>query len=106
MRFAITAAIAAAFLIATPAVAEDLNFHVHNNTNQTITEIYVSHVSANSWGENILDGEVESGGVVDVTIGDGLSVCHYDVKVVFENAQKIYPGQDLCELDGGAYNVL
>jgi hypothetical protein len=106
MKFAAVAAIAAAILFATPALAEDLHFQVHNNSNQTITEIYVSPVGQNTWGANILDGDVEQGGDVNVTIGDGETVCHYDVKVVFENAQKTYPAQNLCELDGGAYNVL
>jgi len=106
MKLFTTAAVAAVLLCATPALAEDLHFQIHYNTNQTITELYVSHVGTNSWEENILDSEIEQGGDVNVTIGDGLTVCHYDVKVVFENAQKIYPNQDLCELDGGAYNVL
>ncbi|MBV9046094.1 MAG: hypothetical protein JO294_13285 [Alphaproteobacteria bacterium] len=100
------AAAGAALLIASPAVAEDLHFQVHNNTNQTITELYVSKVSTNSWEENILSGEVEPGADLNVSIEDGESVCHYDIKVVFENAQKVYNNQNLCELDGGAYNVL
>ncbi len=106
MRFVAIATIAAAVLAATPVFAEDLHFEVHNNTNQTITEVYVSHVSTNSWEENILSGEVEPGADLEVTIADGLTVCHYDVKVVFENAQKVYKNQNLCALDGGAYNVL
>ena len=106
MKFVAVAAMGAALLIASPALAEDLHFQVHNNTNQTITEIYVSTVSTNSWEDNILDGDVDSGGNVDVSIEDGESVCHYDVKVVFETAQKIYKNQNLCELNGGAYNVL
>ena len=106
MKLITTAAVAAVLLCATPALAEDLHFQVHNNTNQTITEIYVSKVSTNSWEENILDGDVESGGDVNVSIEDGETVCHYDVKVVFETAQKIYNNQNLCELNGGAYNVL
>ncbi|MBL6852884.1 MAG: hypothetical protein ISS15_07780 [Alphaproteobacteria bacterium] len=106
MKFAAVAAVSAAVLFASPALAEDLHFQIHNNTNQTITEIYVSKVSTNSWESNILDGQVESGGDVNVSIQDGETVCHYDVKVVFESAQKIYPNQNLCQLDGGAYNVL
>lgn len=106
MRFVAIAAIAAAALVATPALAEDLHFQVHNNTNQTITELYVSTISTNSWEENILSGDVDPGEDVNVSIEDGETVCHYDVKVVFETAQKIYKNQNLCDLDGGAYNVL
>ena len=64
MRFAFAALVA---LTATPALAEDLVFTLVNDSSHTITEMYVSPVGVDQWGENILFGAVEPGVSGDVT---------------------------------------
>ena len=97
MKKLFVAAAAAFALLATPALAEDLHVTVKNNTSTTLTELYVSHVGTNSWEENILDGEVDAGEDLAVTIADGRSTCEYDIKAVFEDGGHAeFRDQNLC----------
>jgi hypothetical protein len=92
-------AFAAAVLIATPALAEDLHINIKNNTSTDLTELYVSHVGTNSWEENILSGDVASGEDQPVDIEDGRSTCNYDIKAVFSDGGTAeFRGQNLCKI--------
>ena len=98
--------LAAAVVFATPALAEDLHFKIQNDTNNEITEVHVSTVSSNSWEENILDGTVASGESLDVTVADGQTVCHYDLKVVFDDGtSNEWRNQNLCDFENGTYRI-
>ncbi len=91
-------AFAAAVLIATPALAEDLHINVKNNTSTELTELYVSHVGTNSWEENILSGGVAAGEDLPVDITDGRATCSYDIKAVFSDGGTAeFRDQNLCE---------
>ena len=95
MRFAFAAL---ATLIATPTLAEDLVFTLVNDSSHTITEMYVSPVGEDQWGENILYGAVDPGVSGDVTIADGLDVCDYDLRFVSAEGGEAEQTQNLCEL--------
>jgi hypothetical protein len=98
MKKMIFAAVAALALMATPALAEDLQITVKNNTSTELTELYVSHVGTDSWEENILSGSVESGQDLAVTIADGRTTCSYDIKAVFsDGGHAEFRNQNLCE---------
>jgi hypothetical protein len=91
-------ALAAAVLIATPALAEDLHITVKNNTSTSLTELYVSHVGTNSWEENILPSAAEPGADQPVDITDGRTTCEYDIKAVFSDGGTAeFRNQNLCE---------
>ncbi|HEX4302353.1 MAG TPA: hypothetical protein VHZ78_06140 [Rhizomicrobium sp.] len=93
-------AFAAAMLVATPALAEDLHITIKNNTSTELTELYVSHVGTNSWEENILSGGVGSGEELPVDITDGRTTCNYDIKAVFSDGGTAeFRGQNLCTTD-------
>ena len=100
MRFALTALAA---LAATPALAEDLVFTLVNDSSHTITEMYVSEVDVDQWGENILFSAVEPGVSGEVTIADGLEVCDYDLRYVSAEGGEAEDTQNLCEL--GTYTL-
>ena len=95
MRFAFAAL---ATLMATPALAEDLVFTLVNDSSHTITEMYVSPVGVDQWGENILFGAVEPGVSGDVTIADGLDVCDYDLRFVSGEGGEAEQSQNLCDM--------
>jgi hypothetical protein len=99
MKFsAIVFAAAAALALATPAFAEDLEITVKNATSTQLTELYVSHVGTNSWEENILNGTVDPGEDLAVSIADGRATCEYDIKAVFSDGGKAeFRNQNLCE---------
>lgn len=106
MKFFAYAAMAAALVVATPALAEDLHFKIQNDTDNDITEVHVSTVSTNDWEENILDGDVGAGESLNVTIADGQTTCKYDLQVVFDDgAKNEWRNQDLCKFEGGTYRI-
>lgn len=102
MRIAFAAALATC--VAAPALAEDLVFTLVNDSSHTITEMYVSPVDQDQWGENILTvAGVEPGVSGDVTIADGLDVCDYDMRFVTAEGGEVEQTQNLCEL--GTFTV-
>lgn len=90
---------AIATLIATPTLAEDLVFTLVNDSSLAITEMYVSPVGEDQWGENILMVDAVDPGVSgDVTIADGLEVCDYDLRFVTAEGAEAEQTQNLCEI--------
>jgi hypothetical protein len=97
MRIAFAATLA--LFIATPVLAEDLVFTLVNDSSHSITEMYVSPVDQDQWGENILMVDAVDPGVSgDVTIADGLEVCDYDLRFVTAEGAESEQTQNLCEL--------
>ena len=98
MRVAIAAL---TLMVATPVMAEDLVFTLVNNSSHSITEMYVSPVGEDLWGENIRTvAAVESGVSGDVTIADGLDVCDYDLRFVTDTGLEATQEQNLCDTAG------
>lgn len=88
-----------ATLCAGPAMAEDLVFTLVNDSSHSITEMYVSPVGEDQWGENILTVDsVDPGVSGDVTIADGLEVCDYDLRFVTSEGAEAEKTQNLCEI--------
>lgn len=86
-------------LLATPSLAQDLEFTLVNHSSHTIVEMYVSPVGEDEWGENILTVDVVEPGVSgDVSIADGLDTCEYDLRVVTDTDAEAIETQDLCVL--------
>jgi hypothetical protein len=88
-----------AALIASPAVAEDLEFTLINKSSLKLVEMYVSPHEQDSWGDNILaDPSVDPGTEATVSITDGETVCDYDMRFVMDNGNDVSGTQNLCEL--------
>lgn len=98
-------AAAAILLAAAPALAEDLDFRLNNNSSSPVDGFYVSHIGTNSWEDNLMDGRtLAPGSSVGVVIADGRTTCEYDIKVTFEDGSATDErGLNLCEM--GSYTV-
>jgi hypothetical protein len=87
-----------------PASTQTYNFTVTNDTEATITELYVDDADEEEWGESILEveiapGETESFEWADEDVEEG-DPCMYHVKAVFDDesiAEEIEEGLDFCE---------
>ena len=91
---------AAAFLVAAPAVADDLVFEFNNDSSFAIVELYASPSNVDEWEEDILGLEILGPGeVARVTIRDGRRACEYDLRIVFEDGDEITDTADLCETE-------
>jgi len=81
------------------ALADPRNFTVTNNSNLLITNLYVSHISENNWGDDILGRDVlPKGESTDIVFPDAEpTVCTYDIKVIREGgAEGQLRAVDLC----------
>ena len=95
---------AASFLLAAPAMAEDLEFLFENNSSFAIVELYASPSNVGEWEEDILDRDIlDAGESARVSIRDGRRTCEYDLKIVFDDGDEITDTTDLCET--GSYRV-
>ena len=92
----------AAGLVATlafPALAEDLQFTLVNNSSHAIVEMYLSPTHQDTWGENILSvASVDPGteGTIDIT--DGEAVCDYDMRFVTAEGATLEATHNMCEM--------
>jgi hypothetical protein len=95
--------VAAALMLATPALAEDWDFMLTNSTGKTIKLVEVSPAGAGTWAANKIDPElqkektVRNGGRMTVHFDKGSS-CKYDVQITFDDGTKaVWGGVNVCD---------
>lgn len=85
--------------LAAPAIAQDVNYELINNSPLTLMEFYTSPVDVGSWENDILGADVlGSGEIGTVLIADGATACVYDLLFVFEDGQTLEDTVDICDL--------
>ena len=82
-----------------PALAEDLEFTLTNDTGSVIVEFYASPSDVEAWEEDILGSSVLGAGEsATVTIADGRTQCEYDLRFVFDDgSETTVAAEDICE---------
>lgn len=93
------ACVLALSLASAPAVAEDLDFTLTNDTESVLAEFYASPADVGEWEEDILGDDVLGPGEsADITIADGRTQCEYDMKFVFDDgSETTVAAEDICE---------
>ena len=91
----------------TTLAGENLVFALINSSTYGITEFYASPSEIEYWEEDILaNADVDPSESLNININDGRDVCYYDVMTVFSDGEYIEEyNVDLCDLDGGYYEV-
>ncbi len=65
---------------------------------------YASPTDVSSWEEDILGNDIlYSGETAQITIADGRSQCHYDLRMEFDDGDILEDTANLCEL--GSYII-
>lgn len=102
MKLKLAAPALALTLMLSPALAEDLEFMLSNESSADLVEFHVSPASSDDWEENLLEGGYLAPGYeTGVVIADGLSTCIYDLRGGFEDGTSVEDfGLDLCDLGG------
>jgi hypothetical protein len=79
-------AIAALALVVSvaPARADD-SFTLHNHTGRSMKALYVAESASDSWGPDILGGELASGDDIKVSWVRGETACNWDVRGEFDD---------------------
>ena len=86
-------------LSAAPALAQDLQFELINDSAITLANLFVSPVSVDEWGNDIMAGTMLAPGDSGlITVPGGLSVCVYDMRFVADNGNEVEQTADLCAL--------
>lgn len=108
MKTEMLGAIAALALMAgaAPAMAQTVEFTLHNESSQALHYFYTSPSNDNNWGYDLLGdtGTLEAGYSGTVTIGDGSDQCLYDFKFVMDSGAELIEQEiDICSL--GSYTI-
>jgi hypothetical protein len=82
-------AICGLFLSQGSALALNLDFTLKNTTGRVITALYVSPHSADYWGQNILEDDVENGDTVNVEFPPSAGAHYWDIKAVYSDGSWI-----------------
>lgn len=87
--------------------ATNQNFTLNNRSQETVTHVYVSRVSDERWGEDVLGSSqvVAPGGSAQITFPRGENECNWDVRVTVNNNQNHeMRNLNLCETGEVNYN--
>jgi hypothetical protein len=85
--------------LAGPAVAQDIQYELINQTGIAVLEFYTSPVAEEMWGYDLLAAtDLLPGESGVVTIADGSDQCAYDLLFVMEDGQEIYDTVNICDL--------
>lgn len=86
-------------VLATPALAEDLEFSLINRSGATLNEFYASPSDVGDWEDDILGVDVLADGeTARITIADGRTQCEYDLRFVWTDGDVVEDtGVNLCE---------
>ena len=95
--------IAAAMTFAAPALAEDWDFVLVNNTGKPIKAVEISPGGAGTWVANKVDpemkreGATKAGGRMTVHFDKGAG-CKYDIKATFaDDTNAVWSGINVCD---------
>ena len=77
--------------------ADSRDVTVFNDTDLTMTSLYVSSYRSNNWGRNRLTSPIESGETFDLMFTNNSTECIYDVKAVYEDGSYDQNQHNLCE---------
>ena len=100
----LVSAVSFALACAAPAVAEDLQFDLINNSDYTIVQFFTSPSNMDDWREDVLGAEVVAPGENGtVTVTDGSDQCAYDIRVVLDDGSEISDAVNMCDM--GSYTI-
>jgi hypothetical protein len=105
MKFMLSlAAMAASSALALTAVAQgltdDIFFNIANNTEATISGLYLTRSDDPKWGDDIT-AYIGPGETMEVAITDNLPDCYYDLAIEFSDRHALAYGEvNVCELGG------
>lgn len=79
--------------------ADQRDFTLHNNSAETVSNVYVSPASSSHWGQDILgEDTLDPGEVLNVSFSDAaVATCVWDIEVVTSDGAASYLyKEDLC----------
>ena len=85
-------------LLAVPALAQDVQYELVNESGLTLMEFYTSVAGEGAFGDDLLGANVIAAGEAGtVTIADGGVECDYDLRFVFEDGSEAVEAANVCD---------
>ncbi|QSB43581.1 hypothetical protein EB810_07280 [Altererythrobacter sp. FM1] len=102
MRAKLVGASLALVLIAAPAMAEDWDFVLTNDTGKTVTQVELSPAGTAKWAAQRTDegvsSEVKNGNDWTVHFDKSKDTCDYDVRLTFaDKSTVVWTGLNVCD---------
>lgn len=102
MRAKLVCAAAALAVIATPALAEDWDFVLTNDTGKTVSQVELSPAGKAKWTSQRTDEgvstEVKTGSDWTVHFDKDKATCDYDVRLTFaDKSTEVWTGLNVCD---------
>ncbi|EYD74697.1 hypothetical protein Rumeso_03754 [Rubellimicrobium mesophilum DSM 19309] len=90
--------------LAAPALAQDVQYQLINDSGLTLMEFYTSVADEGSFGDDILGANVlPAGDTGTVTIPNASDACDRDLRFVFEDGSEQVKRANVC--DGAAFTI-
>lgn len=90
--------------VALPALAQDSQFTLVNNSGFDLIRFYASPTNVSDWEGDILGQDIlPDGNSVNITIADGRRTCDYDIKMEFSDGDELTDRIDVCTT--GSYTI-
>ncbi len=84
---------------ATPALAQDVQYELVNNSGLTLMEFHTSPAGEGGGGDDLLGAQVIAAGTSGtVTIAEGSATCDYDFRFIFEDGSEMTDTVNICDL--------
>ena len=104
-RYAALSAAVLALSAGTAAAETSATFTVENQTKETIVALYTGPSSSEEWGSNILNGFIEPGETIEVTLGD-VSECDVDFRFELKGGEpREFVQQNACKMNGKEFVI-
>ncbi len=93
-------------LFVLPVLAAAAGFDLVNKSDYMITEVYAGPSNENSWGDNILSGQIQPGEELIVTLDTDGYGCLWDIMYVFSDGDTFEEFEvDICKINGDQFII-
>lgn len=88
-----------------PALAQDRQVRIHNNTDVTLYRFYSTNSGAENWGNDVMGSStLPAGAAMTLNFDNPYGYCVFDFRAVFEDGQDLTRGGvNVCEVSDYSY---
>ncbi len=85
-------------LAAVPALAQDVQYELVNDSGLTLMEFYTSIAGEGNFGDDLLGANVIAAGETgSVAIAEGAAACDRDLRFIFEDGSETVKAANVCD---------
>lgn len=92
----------AAGMVASPVLAQDLQFTIVNQSGHAILEVSAAPATTEQW-ERLGMEALENGYAGNIVIAGGAAQCDYDLRMVFDDGVLLEDAVNICDM--GTYTI-